>query len=158
MVLKTNKNIEFLIDDEDYPKVKAFTWYLSKIGYIVCDIQVNKVKKQIRLHRLLMNVEQKNILIDHINRNRLDNRKSNLRIANKQQNAANSKISIRNTSGFKGVTFKKDKGKWKAYIAVNNKQIHLGYYDTANEAAKKYNQSASEYFGEFANQNILEAI
>jgi hypothetical protein len=158
MILKTNQGKEFIIDDEDYPKVKLFTWYISKIGYVVSDIGPRGKRRQIRLHRLLLNVLDAKTLVDHINRNELDNRKSNLRIANKQQNGANAELSKHNTSGFKGVSYKADKGKWKSYIAVNGRQIHAGYFNTAAEAARQYNKLAIQYFGTFANINHMEAM
>lgn len=92
--------------------------------------------------------------IDHINRDRADNRVENLRAATKSQNAFNSKIRSDNTSGFKGAYFDKcqaGKKKWKARIQVNGKGISLGCFETVEEASKAYNKAVLRYAGEFAN-------
>ncbi len=86
--------------------------------------------------------------VDHKNRNGLDNRRANLRIATPSQNNANSKIPINNTSGFKGVAFRKKK--WEAYIMVNQKKIHLGRFLAKELAAAARSKAGQDYFGEFA--------
>jgi hypothetical protein len=87
----------------------------------------------------------------------LDNRRENLRICTIQQNIRNSRKwkTKEQTSKYKGVTWKKEKSKWRAYICVDRKQIHLSYYNSEAEAAKAYNIAAIKYFGEFANLNII---
>lgn len=156
MILKTNKGIEFIIDSEDYDVIKNHTWYRSKIGYIVSDIFINKNKNnQIRLHRLIMNADNK-MLIDHIDGNKLDNRKCNLRLATKQENARNSKIPKSNTSQYKNVSFRKDRNKWRSYINISGKQISLGHFETKEEAAIAYNNAAIFHFKEFARLNVIK--
>ena len=92
--------------------------------------------------------------IDHINGIRDDNRICNLREATGSQNARNSKKPITNTSGYKGVSFRKDRKmtstSWMAYIRVNEKKLHLGFYRTAAEAHSAYCAAAIRYYGEFA--------
>ena len=130
-----------LIDIEDMQKIKKYKWHYSK-GYAAC--------KTGFLHRLIMpNIA----MIDHINRNTLDNRKINLRKATFSTNAANSKLSSRTTSGFKGVSFFKNTGTWRAYITVNQKFVSLGYHKTPEEAAHHYDMAAVKYFGEYATTN-----
>lgn len=89
--------------------------------------------------------------IDHINGDGCDNRLANLRECNQQQNNGNHKrLNNHNTSGYRGVTWKKDRAKWKAYINRNNRQYHVGYFDTAEAAYEAYKVAAVEHFGEFA--------
>jgi hypothetical protein len=102
----------------------------------------------IRLHRLLMNPgpgEQ----VDHRNHNGLDNRRENLRLATAAQNAANARPK-RNRPGYKGVNWHKRNQKWRAYITVDRKYIHLGVFEDPWEAAQAYNTAALEAWGEFA--------
>lgn len=143
-----------LIDDEDFERVNQYKWTFSQ-GYAVRG-KWNKGKTEIiLLHRFILNVK-KNELIDHINRNGLDNQKENIRIATKQQNAINSNISVANTSGYKGVSFMKGEGrrkKWRAVIKFNQKYIHIGYFMHIIEAAKAYDKKAKELFGKFAHLN-----
>ena len=89
-------------------------------------------------------------VIDHINRDRLDNRKNNLRIATHQQNTINRSVQSNNISNIPGVSWRKDRNKWRAYIAVNKKQISLGMFKTKEEAIKARKEGEIKYFGEFA--------
>lgn len=92
--------------------------------------------------------------IDHINGRRDDNRFCNLREASGSQNAWNSKKPATNTSGYKGVSYRKDRSKtarpWMAYIRVNGRKMHLGFYRTAEEAHAAYCAAAIKHYGEFA--------
>jgi hypothetical protein len=88
--------------------------------------------------------------IDHIDGDSTNNRIENLRAATQSQNAGNSVIRKNNTSGYKGVTYRKDTGKWQAAVMVNRKHIHLGSYVTKEDAYEAYKVGAAKYFGEFA--------
>lgn len=88
--------------------------------------------------------------VDHINRDPSDNRISNLRLATNLQNCANKRIYRNNTSGAKGVS-QRSSGRWQAYIKVNYRRIHLGTFDTKEEARAAYQKAAHSAFGEFAN-------
>lgn len=88
--------------------------------------------------------------IDHKDTNPLNNRIDNLRISNRSQNMANGKIKTTNTSGVKGVTLNKATGKYQAYITVNRKMYHLGFFDTLEEAKAIRQEAHEKYFGEFA--------
>lgn len=88
--------------------------------------------------------------IDHANGVRTDNRICNLREASASQNMQNSKAKSRNTSGYKGVTWDKSKGKWQASIRHNGKSKFLGRYDDPKEAFSAYCEAAKRYHGEFA--------
>lgn len=89
--------------------------------------------------------------IDHKNNIRNDNNRwCNLRIANNQLNQANSKISKNNSAGAKGVYWSKQNQKWAAKINPNRKQVHLGFYNTVEEASRAYERGAKQFFGEFA--------
>jgi hypothetical protein len=93
--------------------------------------------------------------VDHINGNSLDNRMSNLRSCTHQQNRCNSKLSSNNSTGFKGVDYMKSKEKFRARIKYQYKEIHLGLFEYAEDAALAYNDAAITYFGEFARLNII---
>lgn len=144
-----NKNINIIVDDEDYEYLKQFKW-ISRQGYAARHISSRPKQKYLYMHHEILKTLE---LIDHVNGNIQDNRKSNLRIANKQKNAANCKIHKHNTSGYKGVSYIKSLKKYRAYIVHNNRQMHLGVFKTAKEAAQAYNKKAIEIFGEFARLN-----
>jgi hypothetical protein len=87
--------------------------------------------------------------IDHIDRDKDNNRFSNLREATNSQNITN-RVSTSNTSGYRGVSWIEDHKKWKATLKADHKVYNLGYFDTAEEAAHRYDRAAKEYQGEFA--------
>jgi hypothetical protein len=137
---------KFLIDSEDYEKIKKYYWrYEKRTGYFQSFINGHSLY----LHRYLMNVKsQSGICVDHINRDKTDNRKSNLRLCTSHQNTMN-KLSPHQISGkYRGV--QKVKSKYSAAITYKYKRYHLGYFFTAEEAAKAYNEKAKELYGEFA--------
>lgn len=143
--MKTAKGQTFIIDIDDLEQVKEYCWRISK-GYIVTGL------KQIQLHRLLTNCPD-DMIADHINGNKLDNRKSNLRICTKQQNAMNCKVSKNNTSGVTGVTWNKQNNNWIAQISINRKNIHIGSFDKFEDAKKARREAEDKYFGEYAYSN-----
>jgi len=155
MVGITSKGEEFCFDKEDFHKVSKYTWALlqTKIGpYVITND--NKTRKRILLHRLIMNPPD-GMIVDHINHNGVDNRKSELRICTNSENLANQKLRNVNSSGYKGVSWDKKSKKWKVYIRVDSKRIHLGFFSNIKEAARKYNEAAVFYFGEFALTNVV---
>ncbi len=138
----TNTNKEFYFDKEDYNKIKEYAWFENDQGYILTRIN----NKNVRLHRFLLNLSN-NIIIDHINTNKKDNRKSNLRESNKSTNGMNRDKPLTNTSGHKGIGYVK--GKYIARIGYKNKSIYIGSYENINEAIKERKNKEIELFGGF---------
>lgn len=141
-----------IIDDEDYERVISKKWHLQPNGYAYRAQKYKNSRKcyGIYMHRFIMNAE-KGQSVDHINGNRLDNRKENLRFCTYSQNHMNRKKSEGRHSKYKGVT--KNKNSWQAQIRKDSKSLYLGMFKTEEEAAKKYNEVAREMFGEFAKLN-----
>ena len=166
---KTVNGITVTIDDEDLSLVSEYRWYAYvldgrpnrtiKKRYVTSHIYLGCVNGKGRsrtmyLHRMLLNAEP-GVTVDHINGNTLDNRRSNLRIASRSQQNMNRGVPSNNTSGFKGVSWYKRYQRWAAFIHLpDRKQRHLGYFDTAEEAARRYDAEAMIIFGEFANLNF----
>ena len=141
-----------LIDLDDVDKVKNIKWHRSDLQRSTYYCLSNDSEWK-RIHRLIMGVTDKNIVVDHINYNGLDNRKSNLRICTSGQNTCNCLTSKNNKSGHKGVYWSKERKKWCAQITINNKTKGLGRYDTIEEAIEARKKAAKEYYGEFANED-----
>lgn len=126
-------NNSFKFDKEDFQIVSKYNWFKTSNGYFQAIIP-NSNRKHISLHRLIMNVSDSEIDIDHINHDKSDNRKENLRIVTAQENSCNMRLSITNTSGVKGVVWNNKKHKWQARAMKNYKNFHLGYYNDFDDA------------------------
>ena len=149
-----------IVDDEDYEYLDQWKWYVSKrkkTFYAMRNISINGKKAVQRMHRFIMS-PPKEMQIDHINSNGLDNRKSNLRICTNQQNQQNRHHVKSGTSRFKGVYWEKKSKKWVAHIRFNYKRIYLGCSCDEEGVARLYDKKAKELFGEFACLNFKEAI
>lgn len=141
-----------LVDAEDAPLVGLYSWRVSAIGGILYARRVVEpgTGESQYMHALLTG----SALTDHANGNGLDNRRSNLRAATREQNAHNARVSRRNSSGFKGVSWNAHSQSWRARIGLGGKQKTLGYRKTAAEAALLYDEAARELHGEFATLNF----
>ncbi len=152
----TNSWCFAIIDLDDIKKVKEHNTHFHFCGrgwdYVRC--LSKKLKRYIYLSEIISGKSQ-----DHINRNKLDNRKCNLRYADNSDNCKNkTKTLIKTLSKYKGVSKIKDrrKKKWVARINVNGNQYNLGYFNTEKEAAEAYNKAALELHGEFAVLNVIK--
>jgi hypothetical protein len=139
-----------LVDDEDFEKLNKYNWCVSS-GYAVGGTNRNG---HFKMHRIILGVKRGQE-VDHIDGNRLNNQKSNLRIASRTQNQMNRKIQINNHSGFKGVSWCKRTKKWLVQIRVKTKTIFLGYFEERIDAANVYNETAKRFFGQYAKLNKI---
>ena len=146
MILKTiigrNRNFEVALDEEDEHFANKTSLWLTSRGYV--ELQINGT--HYLLHRLIMRAE-KGQYVDHINHDKLDNRRSNLRVCTQSQNLGNRNLNTNNKTGFKGVS--KFRDKWRVYVAKQ----YVGVYPTLEEASNAYNQAALGEYGEFAKLN-----
>lgn len=143
---KLSDGDEFIFDIKDFKKVLEYKWYPSGTG------SSNKTvinRKRDYIHRLIMNAP-KGFEVDHINRDRMNNCRNNLRICTHQQNQCNQPLQSNNTSGVTGVRFYAARNKYVARIKYFGKDIHLGYYEIKTEAIQARDTGAKLLFGEFA--------
>ncbi|MES2408775.1 MAG: HNH endonuclease [Patescibacteria group bacterium] len=154
--IKLTKNKYSIISDSDYRKVSQHIWHLSN-GYATYQ-KYDRITKKTQtwyLHWDIIGKPNKGYNVDHINGDRLDNRRSNLRICTAAENMRNRKLNKDNTSGFKGVVFYKVLNKWGSGIKFNGKFHYLGLFITKEEAAEVYNKKAKELHKQFAKLNII---
>lgn len=144
--LRGRKPLETLVDDDVYEWAKTWRWY-ARDGYAV-GAQHRGDLASARLHRLILGagVDQE---VDHINGDRLDNRRQNLRLCSRAENQRNKAKPKNNTSGYKGVRQERS-GRWAARIYVGDRERYLGTYDSAQQAHAAYCQAAQELHGAFA--------
>lgn len=146
-----------IIDVSDVPLVDGRNWYAlnSPCGHCAVTHVTLEDGKHDRalLHRVVIAAPDE-YHVDHINGDRLDNRRCNLRLATNQQNCWNQGLGARNTSGFKGVSWHSRDLLFGAHIRVDGRQKTLGYFPDAEVAARAYDAAAREHYGEFARTNF----
>ncbi len=134
--IKLTRNKVALIDNDDFEKVSKNKWSFHHRGYVV------RGKPQISLHRFIMNA-QKGQMVDHINRNKLDNRKSNLRFVTSRQNQFNSLFKD-------GIHWRGDREAWIVRMNVNGKKKYIGYFKTKRLAQIARKKASLKYHKEFS--------
>lgn len=139
------------IDTEDVDKVLSLgtSWYINPNGYVWTSKMINRQKYYYRLHRFILGYRG-SLDVDHINGDKLDNRKSNLRLCTRSENLMNRHYMSNNTSGYLGVTWDKSRNKWQARIKIGGKQTYLGRYRHKQAAIDARRRAEKEYFGEYA--------
>lgn len=146
----TLKGEEFWFDLDDYDLIKDYCWHYTQKGYL--EATDSETKKAIKLHRLVMDVTDADIQVDHkkhptIYEHKVDNRKSNLQIVNQSENSMNRSLAKNNSSGVVGVSWNKIEQKWKAYIKINQQLIHLGTFGNKEDAIKARKDAELKFFG-----------
>ena len=144
--------IEFIVDYDDFVNhVMGYSFMTNATGYVVYSSAKDGLNSK-KLHRVIMNCPD-DMVVDHINRNKLNNCRSNLRICTHQQNQMNVSKRKDNKSGVIGVAFRKDNNSWQARLTLNNKQINLGNFNDFEEACKARKEAEIKYFGEYRNKD-----
>ena len=147
-----------IVEPRDYYRLNRFHWYAEGQDDLIYAVR-NVIKpgersKSISMHRELMNAPEDR-LVDHRNNNALDNRVDNLRLATYSQNRINSRRDKSSTSSkYIGVSLDKSRNRWVAYVNIERKRIHLGRFKNEIDAAKKHDEAAKKYQGEFARLNF----
>ena len=145
-----NTNSRFFVDNDDKELVSAYCWYETNHGYMMARLEDGR---QILLHRLIMfglSSADSSVTVDHINRNKLDCRKLNLRLCTPQENSWNVGVHKNSMSGERGVRWHEKTQKWNAYITMDGKFKSLGYYDSIQDAVEARRSAELKYRGEYA--------
>jgi hypothetical protein len=145
IINKKGDSYKCLIDKDNQEVVSNHQWHIESGQYAAC----SEENKRILMHRLIMGLPDQ-LEVDHINGNRLDNRKENLRLVTPKQQAMNRTADSGSTSDRVGVSWKKGRDKWHAQISVNQKKIHIGYYETEQDAIEARKEEEQKHFGEYA--------
>lgn len=142
-----------LVDERDYDSLIAYRWGVNGDGYVYRREWVGSRRVFVQLHRQVL-AAPVGIQVDHIDRDRLNNTRANLRLADPFGNAQNrSKTGLASSSRFKGVTLHRDTGKWQAHLKAFGRYHYLGLFESEIAAAEAYDRAAVLHFGEFAATN-----
>lgn len=148
IVCPTNSDNLFYFDLEDYELLKQHTWSEHLHGYLMTHIKIDGKFHRRPAHRIILG--EPDGVVDHIDRDKKNNRRSNLRVIDKAANAMNHSLPCNNTTGYCGVSYAKRTGKYVAYIRYKDKQISLGNYTCIEDAIAARRKAEKEYFGEYA--------
>lgn len=146
-----------LVSDHRFEYLSQWKWTAIQARddkWYAMRVEGHPVQRGILMHRAIMGVTDPKVEIDHRDHNGLNNTDENLRACTRAQNFWNKGITKRNSTGFKGVSRFAATGKFRAQISTNKKTIHLGYFDTAEAAAREYDRAAKQLHGEFAYLNF----
>lgn len=147
-----------IVDSEDYEWLSQFKWTFATNGYAFRRRNMGQdgynVGDNVLMHREIMQAPRY-MQVDHINGNRLNNSRQNLRLCTHHQNNTNRAPTGCGTSKYKGVSFDTQTQKWRATITANRNMINLGRFPNEIDAAQAYNLAAVQYHGEFARLNIV---
>lgn len=150
---------EFYVDVEDLHKISDKAWSLTKKGYLRHMYRdENNNTRSYSMHQYILGVVGKKVQVDHIDRNKMNNRKSNLRICDSFGNARNRGERKNNTSGFTGVIYKKSENKWYASFSINKKRKYIGGFDDFKDAVIARYRAEQEYYGEYAPHTLQDVI
>lgn len=143
-----------LVDDEDFEKINQHQWWYSRHGYAMRTIHFGPrsrpQKRNVSMHRELLGLTHRSVLVDHVDGNKLDNTRANLRLSTKSTNGCNRGPTRKNKSGYKGVYKHPQCNRWQSTIRVKGKTRYLGLFKKPQEAALAYNKAALQHFGEYA--------
>lgn len=149
-IISLTKGKQTIVSDDDYEYLIRWKWYF-KDGYAATNmVSADRKRSTIRMHRLLLRTPP-GFDTDHINGDKLDNRRENLRVATRGQNQWNRKKQ-NGTSKYKGIYWNRQNCKWHVQLQVNKKKIWLGYYDNEEDAYAAYQDAAAKYHGMFTKQ------
>lgn len=159
--LYNQKNVQigsFIIDLDDIEKVKYHKWRLSSFNHVITGRPAEGNARD--LSHVILGITKEDckngVVVDHINRNPLDNRKSNLRECVQGENVLNKSIMTNNTSGFTGVSYRKDRNAYDPEIRFQHKRCHLGYTKTLKEAVYKRMVAEIMCFRDFCNTDEIK--
>lgn len=155
MEIEYNDKI-ILIDDEDYELFCSHNWHFVKgrnTFYLYTNIIKDKKRKTVALHQIILTCP-KDMCIDHIDRNGLNNQRSNLRVCNRSENQCNQFKRKNTSSQYRGVSWNKYQQRWECYINKDQKRTFIGKFKSEVEAARKWDEYAKKIHGEFARLNF----
>ena len=150
----TRSGEHFIFDPDDFETVSKYCWSIANTGYVAARGSDGKI---IHLHRLVSKATM-NMVVDHINHDKLDNRKCNLRAGEQKINVWNMGLRRNNTSGVTGVSFDNSRMKWHSTLVENGIFHYLGRFDSFDDAVAARKAAEEKYFGEYSYDNSIASV
>jgi len=159
--IKLSQGYVTQVDDENYEYLSQWEWIVNIRPHTCYAVRmdwnpITKKNTQVRMHRVILGVTNSKTLVDHRDRNGLNNQRNNLRLCDYSQNNMNKKRKRSGSSKYKGVKWRENRNRWVSEIMVNKKRIGLGMFISEEDAGEAYNIAALKYFGEFAALNEIK--
>jgi len=153
--IQLTKGFTTMVNDDDFDFLSQWKWraLIHHTGNIYA-VRTDG-NKWVRMHRVIMSVSDRSIIVDHKDRNSLNNQRHNLRLCNTIQSSSNRRPNIKSSSKYRGVSYVRATNKWRAQIEHKNKTYILGSFTSEVDAALAYNKKAIDIHGEFAYINII---
>lgn len=149
--INLTRGMSTVVDDDDYEYLMQWKWLYHRSGYAIRMVY-NKITKgynTVYMHRIINNTPD-GYFTDHIDGDKLNNQSLNLRTATNRQNLQNTSAHKNSSTGLKGVSFSKKRNKFYSQIRIEGRRIHLGFFDTPEQAKESYDKTAKQYHGEFS--------
>lgn len=161
-LIPLTKGYSAMVDDADFDWLSQWRWHAKPDGNSVyaqrgCKGENGKWSTLL-MHRAIMGVTDRNILVDHWKGNGLNNTRENIRFCTRTQNGMNRSKNIVSSSAYKGLAWHKPSQKWRVGISINGKSTHIGLFDLEEDAARVYNQFAKQHYGAFAKYNDVSPM
>ncbi len=157
-VIQLTRGHVTVVDDDQFEKLAQYRWHTSGSGYAIRFVGGRKNHRIIHIHREIFGTVPDGMEIDHINMNRMDNRRENLRLATRQQNRFNQNVRIDNKLRLKGINYIPSINKYRARISMNGATKDLGCHQTVEGAIMAHRLAAEELHGKFARSNDAQGI
>lgn len=159
--IKLTQGKSALVDDDDYEFLMQWKWQAVKRGNTFYAERRQRVGLRaedkgvsMKMHRMILNITDPLVFVDHKDKNGLNNTKINIRTCTRQQNNMNRRTAKNSSSKYLGVSYHKHTKRWQASMTHNGKAIYIGLFKTESDAAVAYDSKAIELNGEFANLNF----
>ena len=156
-LIPLTKGYHAMVDDEDFEWLSQWRWHarVAKHTVYAAGISNGKHGKRVglKMHRVIMGITDRNIQIDHKDRNGLNNTRENIRLSTARENGINRGSRKNSSSRFKGVSWDKGAARWLSAISINGKTRRIGLFEDEEEAARQFNNMARDHHGEFAVYN-----
>ncbi len=159
-ILPLTQGLHAIVDDADFEWLKCFSWYAANVNgrfYAMTCMRDGGRQLKVPLHHMLAGCPLRGLVVDHADGCTLHDSRTNLRVCTRKENSWNTGKREGATSLYKGVSWCRTKKRWRAAIMADGKTHFGGYFRDEREAARRYDELASRFYGKFARTSGVQA-